>query len=112
MVHILFLDWVASGVTQVGYTSTIYDPTLFLNMVRVDPTVDRELRNSAKSTKDGLIRISSQTWTQYQTSITRGIPSFEYQIPIRLSSLKVLDFTFAKQAYTGVETYHDFQVQI
>jgi len=97
-----------SGVAQTAYTSTIYDPTLFLNMVRVDPTVDRELRNTAKSPKDGLIRISSQTWTQYQTSISVGIPSFEYQIPIRVSSLKAIYFTFAKQAYTGVETYHDF----
>ena len=54
-IYIYTVHGLHSGVTQVGHASTLYDPTLFLNMVRVDPTMDRELRNSAKSIKDGLI---------------------------------------------------------
>ena len=39
----------------------IYDPTFYLNMVRVDPTVDAQLIKSAQNPDDGNIRIHSQT---------------------------------------------------
>ena len=57
---------VAIGVvaTQTPCTITIYDPTLFLNMVRVNPTVDQALKQTSKL-PDNIIRISSQTWSTY-----------------------------------------------
>ena len=96
-----------TAATQTACTTTIYDPTLFLNMVRVDPAVDQALKNTAKG-RDNLIRISSQTWSTYQTSIAANTESFEYLIPIRVSSLKAIYFTFAKQSYKGLETFQDF----
>ena len=104
------LNSVASA-AQTPFTATIYDPTMFLSMVKVDPYVDVELRNAAKAySRDGLIRISSQTWTVYTSSISAGIPAFEFNIPLRVSSLKAIYFTFSRQNYSGTETFRDFQV--
>ena len=84
---------------------TINDPTFFLNMVRVDPTVDQQLIASAKNPEDGNIRIHSQTYSSYQMSIPINQSTFEYVIPIRVSSLKALYFTFAPSAYGGEENF-------
>jgi hypothetical protein len=98
----------AVGATaQPAYTANIIDPTLFLNMVQVDPNVDAALKATATG-PDGKIRISSQTWSTYQTSIPANSASFEFIIPNRVSSLKAIYFTFSKQGYTGLETWADY----
>ena len=84
---------------------TINDPTFFLNMVRVDPTVDQQLIAAAKNPEDGNIRIHSQTYSSYQMNILANQSTFEYIIPIRVSSLKALYFTFAPTSQAGQEDF-------
>ena len=64
-------------------------------MVRVDPTVDQQLIAAAKNPEGGNIIIHSQTYSSYQMNILATQSTFEYIIPIRVSSLKALYFTFA-----------------
>ena len=84
---------------------TISDPTFFMNMVRVDPTVDAQLIKSAQSPEDGNIRIHSQTYSSYQMTIAAGQSTFEYVIPIKVSSLKAIYFTFSPTQYSGIENF-------
>ena len=84
---------------------TISDPTFFMNMVRVDPTVDAQLIKSAQSPEDGNIRIHSQTYQTFQMSILANQAAFAYVIPIKVSSLKAIYFTFAPQDWTPVESF-------
>ena len=72
----------------------IVDPTFYMNMVRVDPTIDKQLLASAQS-EDGAIRIHSQSYSNFQIAIPQGQASWEYIIPIKSSSLKAIYFTFA-----------------
>ena len=74
-------------------------------MVRVDPTVDAQLIKSAQSPEDGNIRIHSQTYQTFQMSILANQATFEYVIPIKVSSLKAIYFTFAPQDWTPVESF-------
>ena len=83
----------------------IYDPTFFLNMVRVDPTVDAQLIKTARNPDDGNIRIHSRTYSTYQMSLLAGQSTFEFIIPIKVSSLKAIYFTFAPQTYLGYENF-------
>ena len=83
----------------------IYDPTFYMNMVRVDPTVDAQLIKSAQNPDDGNIRIHSQTYSMYQMSILAGQSTFEYIIPVKVSSLKAIYFTLAPQTYVGYEKF-------
>ena len=85
-------------VANICTTVTINDPTFFLNMVRVDPTVDQQLLEAARSTEDGNIRIHSQTYSSYQMSMAAGNATFEYIIPVKVSSLKAIYFTFAPES--------------
>ena len=57
------------------------DPTFFMNIVRVDPTVDAQLIKSAQSPEDGNIKIHSQTYQTFQMSILANQATFEYVFP-------------------------------
>ena len=59
----------------------IVDPTFYMNMVRVDPTIDKQLIASAQS-EDGAIPIHSQSYSNFQIAIPAGQASWEYVIPI------------------------------
>ena len=61
-----------------------------MNIVRVDPTVDAQLIKSAQSAEDGNIRIHSQTYSSFQMTILANQATFEYIIPIKVSSLKAI----------------------
>ena len=80
------------------------DPTFFMNMVRVDPTIDKQLLASAQS-EDGAIRIHSQSYSNFQIGIPSGSASWEYIIPIKASSLKAVYFTFAPQSWGSQEDF-------
>ena len=95
-----------AGDTQNSIASVnIYDPTFSLNMVRVDPTVDAQLIKAAQNPDYGNIRIHSQTCSMYQMSLLAGQSTFEYIIPVKVSSLKAIYFTFAPQTYVGYENF-------
>ena len=96
---------VNGDVANICTTVTINDPTFFLNMVRVDPTVDQQLLEAARSTEDGNIRIHSQTYSSYQMSMAAGNATFEYIIPVKVSSLKAIYFTFAPSSYGSIENF-------
>jgi hypothetical protein len=81
----------------------IGDPTFYLNMVRVDPTVDAQLLSAATGA-DGNIRVHSQSYSCFQNAIPGGSTAWEYIVPIRVSSLKAVYFTFAGQTNNGYET--------
>jgi hypothetical protein len=83
-------------------TVNLQDPTLFLNMVRVDPTVDAALLQAATG-PDGLIRVHSQTYSMFQNTITQGSQMWEYIVPIKVSSLKAIYFCFSPQSYNGLD---------
>jgi len=85
------------------YTTYINDPSLYLNMVRVDPTVDQALIQSSTG-PDGLIRIHTQTWSTFSQTVAAGTTSYDYMIPIRVSSLKAIFFGFTRTAGTGAPT--------
>ena len=74
-------------------------------MVRGDPTVDQQLLEAARSTEDGNIRIHSQTYSSYQMSMAAGNATFEYIIPVKVSSLKAIYFTFAPSSYGSIENF-------
>jgi hypothetical protein len=84
----------------INYTITVKDPTYFLNMIRVDPTVDQQLINSALG-PDGMIRIHSQSWTTLSQSVPVNSGTFDYLIPIRVSSLKAIFFGFTRNYQNG-----------
>ena len=71
----------------------------------MDRTVDAKLIESAQSPEDGNIRIHSQTYQTFQMSILANQATFEYVIPIKVSSLKAIYFTFAPQDWTPVESF-------
>ena len=91
---------VANSVASV----TISDPTFFMNMVRVDPTVDAQLISAATG-GDGNIRIHSQTYNTFQYAMTPQQSTWEQIIPIKVSSLKAVLFTFAPQSNYGWESF-------
>ena len=74
-------------------------------MVRVDPTVDQQLIKSAQSPEDGNIRIHSQTYSTFQMTILKDNATFEYVIPIKVSSLKAVYFTFSPTSWSNVENF-------
>jgi hypothetical protein len=77
-----------------GIVYSISDPTLYTNMIRVDPQVDRGIIDSAKG-PDGKIRINTQTWNTYQYTIAAADYFSNPVIPVAVSSLKSLFFTFS-----------------
>lgn len=89
-----------------GMTVNIQDPTLFMNMVRVDPTVDAALLQAATG-PDGLIRVHSQTYSMFQNTITSGSQMWEYIIPIKVSSLKAVYFCFSPTTFTAKDIPSD-----
>ena len=72
---------------------TIRDPTLFMNVIRVDPEVDRGLITNAKGAV-GKIRIHTHSWRTFTEALTVNQTVFNYPLPISVSSLKAVFFTF------------------
>ena len=93
-----------AGTANTFFKVTIGDPTFFMNMVRVDPTVDQQLIKSAQSPEDGNIRIHSQTYSSFQMTINANQSTFEYVIPIKVSSLKAVYFTFSPTSWSNLES--------
>ena len=69
----------------------IKDPTFFMNVIRVDPEVDRGLVTNAKG-NDGKIRIHTQSWRTFTETVASGNTVFNYTLPISVSSLKAVFF--------------------
>ena len=80
-------------------------PTFPLNMVRVDPTVEQQLIAAAKNPEYSNIRIHSQTYSSYQMSILANQSTFEYIIPVKVSSLKAIYFTFSPTSQSSRESF-------
>ena len=99
-VGIALIGGAANSISSV----TISDPTFFMNMVRVDPTVDAQLISAATG-GDGNIRIHSQTYNTFQYAMTPQQSTWEQIIPIKVSSLKAVFFTFAPTMNTGKENF-------
>ena len=74
----------------------ITDPTIYTNMIRVDPAVDRGLIASSRG-KDGRIRIPTQSWRTYTAPLQPTDTVLNRVIPISVSSLKALFFCFVNQ---------------
>lgn len=75
----------------------ITDPTLYTNQIRVDPAVDRGLISSSRG-RDGRIRIGTQSWRTYTTSVIGTDRVKNIVIPIAVSSLKALFWMFVDPA--------------
>ena len=58
-----------SGFWSASFEVKFDDRTLFMKMVRVDPTVDVALLSAATG-PDGLIRVHSQTYSMFQNTIS------------------------------------------
>ena len=69
----------------------VNNPTLYTNLIRVDPAVDRGIIDSAKGT-NGRIRIHTQSWRTYQVTVLPAETSKNVVVPISVSSLKALYF--------------------
>ena len=101
--------------TYSNFTATVYDPTYFLNMVQVDPTVDAALIAAATMPRDPnlpsddpknrLIRMHTHGWQTFTQHIPKETTAYEYVIPIRVSSLKAIYFAFTPRhdIYLGYE---------
>ena len=70
----------------------VNNPTLYTNMIRVDPAVDRGIIDASKGT-DGRIRIHTQSWRTYQVTVVASDTTKNVVVPVSLSSLKALYFT-------------------
>ena len=90
-----------------AHTYFISDPTLFLNLIRVDPEVDRGIIDGAKG-PDEKIRIHTHSWRTYSKAIATSDTSFEHVIPINVSSLKAIFFTFQETAADTIRHYGSF----
>ena len=91
----------------------ISDPTFFMNMVRVDPTVDAQLIKSAQSPEDENIRMHSQTYQTFQMSILANQANFEYVIPFAptsWSNIETLDPVDYMCALASKATYNGTRV--
>ena len=90
----------ASNAIQIDEGSTtgkvsvysINDPTIYTNMIRVDPAVDRGIIDASRGT-DGRIRIHSQSWRTYSVTVQKSDTVRNIFVPISESSLKALYFT-------------------
>jgi len=87
-----------------GTNHTVYyqvnNPTLYTNLIRVDPAVDRGIIDSNKGT-DGRIRIHTQSWRTYQVTVLAAETSKNVVIPVSVSSLKALYFTHTNPSPNG-----------
>ena len=78
----------------------VNNPTLYTNLIRVDPAVDRGIIDSNKGT-DGRIRIHTQSWRTYQVTVLAAETSKNVVIPVSVSSLKALYFTHTNPSPNG-----------
>ena len=88
-----------STVAHVVYYQ-VNNPTLYTNLIRVDPAVDRGIIDSNKGT-DGRIRIHTQTWRTYQVTVLAAETSKNVVVPVSVSSLKALYFTHTNPSPNG-----------
>ena len=79
---------------------SINDPTIYTNMIRVDPAVDRGIIDASRGT-DGRIRIHSQSWRTYSVSIQKSDTVRNIVVPISVSSLKALYFAHVTTSPDG-----------
>ena len=79
---------------------SINDPTIYTNMIRVDPAVDRGIIDASRGT-DGRIRIHSQSWRTYSVTVQKSDTVRNIVVPISVSSLKALYFTHVTTAPDG-----------
>ena len=52
---------------------SINNPTIYTNIIRVDPAEDRGIIDASRGT-DGRIRIHSQSWRTYTVAIQKQTP--------------------------------------
>ena len=92
----LYYHGISAGDTAYTVTSVIIIDTLFLgNMIRVDPAVDAQLIEAAQNPEYCNFRTHYQTYSMYQMSLLTGQSTFEDVIPIKISFLKAIYFSFA-----------------
>ena len=92
------IDDQSTGNKSVVYS--INDPTIYTNMIRVDPAVDRGIIDASRGT-DGRIRIHSQSWRTYSVTVQKSDTVRNIVVPISVSSLKALYFTHVTTAPDG-----------
>jgi hypothetical protein len=64
----------------------------------VEPAVNAALINAAKDPRDGMIRIQTFSWATYTTQINQSNAGlFSWQIPVSVTSMKSIFFTFTDQ---------------
>ena len=85
----------------------VNNPTLYTNLIRVDPAVDRGIIDSAKGT-DGRIRIHTQSWRTYQVTVLSAETSKNVVVPISVSSLKALYFAHTNPTPTEYNSASGF----
>jgi hypothetical protein len=77
---------------------TITDPKLLISCLDVEPAVNTALINAAKDPRDGMIRIQTFSWSTYTTQINQSNAGlFSWQIPVSVTSMKSIFFTFTDQ---------------
>jgi len=91
---------VDEGSTSHTLAYSINDPTIYTNMIRVDPAVDRGIIDASRGT-DGRIRIHSQSWRTYTVTIQKTDTVRNIIVPISVSSLKALYFAHVPTTTEG-----------
>ena len=86
--------------TKHAVAYSINDPTIYTNMIRVDPAVDRGIIDASRGT-DGRIRIHSQSWRTYTVTVQTADTVRNIIVPISVSSLKALYFTHVPSVTYG-----------
>jgi hypothetical protein len=77
---------------------SISDPKLLISCLDVEPAVNAALINAAKDPRDGMIRIQTFSWATYTTQINQSNAGlFSWQIPVSVTSMKSIFFTFTDQ---------------
>ena len=73
--------------------------------INIHSAIAKSLYVGAQSAEDGNIRIHSQTYSSFQMTILANQSTFEYIIPINVSSLKAIYFTFSPTSWSNVESF-------
>ena len=89
------------GSTTRTVVYSINDPTIYTNMIRVDPAVDRGIIDASRGT-DGRIRIHTQSWRNYTVAVQTSDTVRNIIVPISVSSLKALYFTHTCATPDGI----------
>jgi hypothetical protein len=99
------MDHLCNNGTGVAATLaySVSDPTLYMNSVRVDPSVDRGLISSMRG-RDGKIRIPTVGWRSYKISIYPSDTVKNFIVPFAVSSLKSLFWCFSPATPDGTQS--------